>query len=364
MNSAKTILKIDLAAIAGNYKLLQSNCENSKVGATVKANAYGLGAAQIAKVLHAGGCEDFFVVSVAEGLELRSLLGNGVNIYILYGPFTEDCDFLQEHNLIPVINHLGQLELWQKLARRLQKELPFVLHIDTGINRLGMPVNEVKRLIDKADLFSNLKMLYLMSHLTASEEKDSPSNSQQLLLFNQLAAYFPGIKKCFVNSSGIFLGSDYHFDLARPGAAIYGLNPTPYAANPMKNVIALVSPIIQIKTIESGEMVGYNGTFTADRNHTIATLPIGYADGYLRALSNTGIVYINNRPAPVVGRISMDLITVDISDLSPADIFLGQEVEIIGKNSPADKIAKLCNTNGYEILTSLGKRFERVYTKV
>jgi alanine racemase len=270
---------------------------------------------------------------------------------------------MREHNLTPVINHLRQLELWQKLSATLQKRLPFILHCDTGMNRLGMNKAEFEKLVASPDLYKNLDLKFIMSHLSSGEDISSEANETQLKLFKRLSDNFPGSKKSFANSSGIFLGTEYHFDLARPGAAIYGLNPTPYReTNPMCNTVRLTAPIIQISHIASGSQVGYNGTFQAENDCTIATIPIGYADGYSRAFGNKGIVYINDKPAPVVGRVSMDLVTIDVSGFNENEIYLGQRVEVIGSNCTPDKIAKLSGTIGYEVLTNLGNRFERRYT--
>jgi alanine racemase len=364
ITSLKCILEIDLDALAKNYNFIKKTCNNSIVGAVVKSNAYGLGATWVAKKLSSTGCNDFFVMTIEEGIEIRKTLGTKGNIYVLHGTSVNDVVSFDEYNLTPVINNLGQLEIWQKLSLSLQKNLPFVLHCDIGINRLGMNKTEFKKLVANPDLYKNLNQKFIMSHLSSSDEMTNKVNESQLQLFKELSEHFPKVKRSLANSSAIFLGKDYHFDLIRPGAAIYGLNPTSnLKSNPMYNIIKLTAPIIHINKIASGETVGYNGTFVAKEETVIATLPIGYADGYSRSLSNQGIVYINNKKAPVVGRISMDLVTIDVSDFSDHEIYLGQTVEIIGANNPPDKIAKLFGTIGYEILTKLGNRFERIYNK-
>lgn len=362
-NSSKCILEIDLSAIVYNYDFLQKICGDALIGPVVKANGYGLGAAQIAKVLEKKGCRHFFAATIDEGIELRKVLGAKANIYVLYGVFSDDVRAMEEYRLIPVINHLGQLELWQKLSKTLRKELPFSLHCDTGMNRLGMSKAEFEKLVTNSDLYQNLNLGLVISHLSSSEDISHEANEVQLELFKQLTNNFLGSKKSFANSSGVFLGKDYHFDLVRPGAAIYGLNPTPYAAsNPMHNTVKLTAPIIQISKVAIGEGVGYNQTFIAKDDSIIATIPIGYGDGYSRAFSNNGIVYIDNMPAPIVGRISMDLVTIDVSEFNENEIYLGKRVEVLGPNCTPDKIAKLSGTIGYEVLTNLGNRFERIYT--
>ncbi len=364
MITSKCTLTINLDIIKNNYQALQKICMTTEVGAAVKANCYGLGMEQIAPVLASSSCRHFFVANKDEGVFLREVLNQQAvsfdvaNIYVLSGYFIADKDDFIKCNLIPVINSLKQLELWSDLAHQLNKKLSCFLHVDTGMNRLGMLESEVSSVSE----YDNIDVLCVMSHLASSEELDNKSNVQQLMKFQKLSALFPYAKKSFANSSGIFLGSKYHFDITRPGAALYGLNPTPYMSETVvKNPVSLIAPIVQIKELDVGQYVGYNGTYQVREVQLVATLPLGYADGYLRSLSNKGIVFINDKPAPIIGRISMDLITVDVSKIPVEELFLGQRVEIIGKNMSLDKIANLAGTSGYEILTMLGNRYNRVY---
>ena len=367
MISAKCTLTIDLDIIKNNYQALQKICGITEVGAAVKANCYGLGIEKIAPVLRDSGCKHFFVANKDEGRFLREILirnnaFDSSNIYVLNGYFTGDKDEFIRNKLIPVLNSLEQLKLWQDLAQRLNKRLSCILHIDTGMNRLGMLEHEIEILLSGTDL-DKIDILCVMSHLSSSEDPDSPANAEQLMKFQKLSALFPHAKKSLVNSSGIFLGAKYHFDIARPGVAIYGVNPTPYSLESViKNPVNLTAPIVQIKHLDEGQHIGYNRTYQLSEMHVVATLPLGYADGYLRSLSNKGIVFINDKPAPVIGRVSMDLITIDVSKIPAEDLFLGQTVEIIGSNMSLDKIANIAGTNGYEILTMLGNRYHRVYS--
>ena len=375
---AKCVLQINLDIIRDNYQALQKKFTGSTVAAAVKANCYGLGMSKIVPVLLASGCQHFFVANKDEGLKLKKVLNgfkdrlidegissninfNAIRVYILNGYFNSDEKDFRNHGLIPVINSLAQLELWQNLALKLNKNLPCFLHLDTGMNRYGMPEHEVKILV-KDFAPNNLNILCVMSHLCSAEYPQDSANAEQLTKFKALANLFPKVKKSLVNSSGIFLSSDYHFDIARPGAAIYGINPTPHLENSViKNPLLITAPIIGLNYVKAGEYIGYNRTYQAAENRLIATIPIGYADGYPRSLSNKGMVYINNKPAPIVGRISMDLTNIDVTNLPKEDLFLGQNVEIIGQNINLDKIANLAGTNGYEILTMIGNRYARVY---
>jgi alanine racemase len=364
MQSSKPTLNINLQNIEQNYQVLKSACPNAEVGAAVKADAYGLGAHKIAPILKKNGCKHFFVANCDEGIILRSIIGKDIDIYVFHGVFHNDVETFIEFNLIPVLNHLEQIEIWQKYANKLGQKLPCYIHIDTGMHRLGMQESEINTFDIKTHA-SNLDIQCVMSHLLSAEDPEANCNKMQLEKFNRLSTKFPGATKSLANSSGIFLGPDYHFDLTRPGAAIYGLDPTPYMQNSIiKPIATLKAPIIQLNSLKAGESVGYNGTYinNSKKSCSIATIPVGYADGFLRHFSNKGCVMIESHEAPIIGRISMDLTIIDISNIPSNLIFLGQSVEVLGELLTADKIAKLCGTNGYEILTSLGSRYERIYS--
>ncbi|PCJ22985.1 MAG: alanine racemase [Rickettsiales bacterium] len=364
MNNAKCSLQINLQTIKENYIALRKLCIGSEVGAAVKANSYGLGASRIAPVLQESGCKHFFVATCEEGVDLRQTLRGDANIYVLNGVFQNELEYFINHNLTPVLNNPEQVEIWQHYAARHGRRLPCFIHIDTGMHRLGFSSAEASEL--ELDLLrNNLDILCVMSHLASAEEVDNPFNKTQLERFTQRSAKFGDIKRSLANSSGIFLGRDYHFNLARPGAALYGINPAPYLENlTLKNPVKLSAPIIQLRDLPPGESVGYNSTHTNRRGDScsIATIAIGYADGLHRALSNKGVLYINGFEAPIIGRVSMDLTAIDLSNIPKNDVFLGQMVEVIGENSSPDELAKFCGTNGYEILATLGKRFKKIYT--
>ncbi len=365
MSSSKCTLHISLDIIEENYCALSRACPNSETGASVKANCYGLGMKQISPVLKKSGCKHFFVTNIEEGVGLRKILGSDINIYVLNGVFAEETKIFKEHGLVPVLNHLAQIRIWQEFANKLNHTLPCFIHFDTGMHRLGMPEAESANLV-QTDV-AGLDVLCVMSHLASGEEPDNLYNKKQLEKFIKLANKFPNAKRSLANSSGIFLGHDYQFDLVRPGAAIYGINPTPKTNEAtIKNPVQLFAPIIQIHQLPFGESAGYNSIYTNSRREScpIATIPMGYADGFLRCLSNKFTVHINGHKAPVIGRVSMDLVIIDVSLVPAKDLFLGQKVEVIGNNCTPDAMAKIAQTNAHEILTRLGDRLERIYTNL
>lgn len=363
MNFAHCTLEIDLSKIRQNYRILADICQNSQIGSVVKANSYGLGADIIASELQKQeNCQIFFVSSIDEGINLRKVINNQANIFVLNGVYNNDAKEFIEHKLAPVLNSLEQIEIWQKLAISKKQNLPCMLHIDTGMNRLGIGSTEIEHVINKQNLLQDLDIQYIVSHLSVSEELDNPYNLEQLTTFKHYLQYFKSIKASLANSSSIFLGPEYHFDLVRPGAALYGLNPIS-GLNPMHNPIKLTAPIIQLQELVEGRHISYGKTFMTNRCSLIATLPLGYADGYSRAFSNRGEVFIDDHCAPVVGRVSMDLITVDVTDVPRHKIFLGKQVEIIGNHCTIDRLANIIGTISYEILTKLGPRYKRVYVK-
>jgi len=357
---AGAVLTVDLGAIQENYRIIRKRLGDLACAAAVKANAYGLGAIEVSRALASVGCEEFFVVSVEEGIELRPVLGKAP-IHVLYGPMGGTGTALVEHNLTPVLNSLGDVERWGAQAKRLGRKLSCDLHFCSGMNRTGFPAAEAATLAEEPGRFTGLTVDIVMSHLHSADVPGSPYSAEQLECFHDIRASFPMGRASLANSSGIFLGGDYHFDLSRPGIALYGGNPTPNAANPMRGVITLQSRILQVRTIAAGDVVGYGATFRASNIHRVATVPLGYADGYHRMLSNRGLTHIDGIPCPVLGRISMDLISIDVTAVPHDRAHPGAPVEIIGPNQDTEEMAKRTGTNSNEILTSLGNRFHRIY---
>jgi alanine racemase len=370
MPDAQTaILTIDLAAIAANYRALAEQVAPATCGAAVKADAYGLGAAMVAPVLYREGCRHFFVATLDEGLALRQVLPHAL-IYILNGLPPGAAASVANAELIPVLCSLEQIEDWRKFCMTSGLQKPAALQIDTGISRLGLPQADVVRLATDPRLLRGFPIVHVMSHLACGDEPASPMNDRQLMLFKTLIERFPwpthgpnSVKPTFgiSASSGIFLGTDFHFDLVRPGAALYGLEPVSGRPNPMCPVVRLQGKILQIRDVDVGMAVGYGATHRFEGPSRLATIGAGYADGIFRTLGNRGAVFVAGERAPVVGRISMDLMTVDVGRMPRAAVYPGAVVDIIGPEQSVDDLARSAGTIGYEILTALGKRYQRRY---
>ena len=355
------LLSIDLDAICANWRLLKEMLGPADCAAVVKADAYGLDASRVAPALARAGCGHFFVAHLDEAIALRPHLPAAARLYVLHGaPPGVEAEFLV-HDLIPVLNSLPQVDAWSRLARAEQRALPALLQVDTGMARLGLSAGELADIVADPGRLHGIQLRYLMSHLACAEAQDDPTNALQLKHFRAALAAFPQIPGCFANSSGIFLGRDYHFGLARPGAALYGIAPVAGAANPMRAVIRLQGKVIQTRQIEAGTGVGYGLSWRAAHTSRIATVAVGYADGYLRSLSNRGLARVNGVELPLVGKVSMDTITLDVSAL-PADALpTGSLVDLIDDSHGVDAVAQRAGTIGYEILTSLGGRYARHY---
>ena len=356
---AGATLTIDLGAIARNYRSLRERVAPARCAVVVKADAYGLGVAQVAPVLAKAGAETFFVATLDEAIELRGLVADA-GIAVLDGalPGTE-AEFIARR-LTPVLNDLGQIERWAALARERQR-LDAIVHIDTGMNRLGLPPYEVDRLAAEPERLDGLDLRLVMSHLACAEERDNAKNAEQQAAFAAQRARLPAAPASLANSSAIFLGPEYHFDLARPGVALYGVNPTPGRSNPMAEVVRLQARIIQVRDVDTPQTVGYGAAHRVTAPARIATVPVGYADGYLRSLSSHGFAAIGDVRIAVVGRVSMDLITLDVSDLPGERARPGATVDLIGGACPVDEVAGWAGTIAYEMLTSLGHRYARRY---
>ena len=358
---ADAVLTIDLAAVVANWGKLRRMVEPASCAAVVKADAYGLGADRVAPALAAAGCHGFYVAQLDEGTALRRLVPEA-EIAVFDGvlPGTE-AEFAQ-HRLVPVLNSLEQIERWAALARG-DRDLPAILHIDTGLNRLGLGPGDVDRLAAQPQRLAGLALRAVISHLACADQPADPMNAAQLESFGRLRAKLPRARASIASSSAIFLGPAFHLDEVRPGAALYGIQPLPNEPNPMAQVIELHAQILQVRDVDSAMTVGYGATHRVRRSSRIATIGVGYADGYFRALSNRSLGFIGDHPAPLVGRVSMDLITLDVTDVPAALACPGACVELIGPHRKVDHIAADAGTIGYEILTSLdaGRRFHRRY---
>ncbi|MBL0375246.1 alanine racemase [Rhizobium sp. KVB221] len=354
-------LVIDLQALKTNYVKLAGLVGVAEAGAVVKADAYGLGAARIAPALYEAGCRKFFVAHLQEAASLKRYLPKDARLYILNGLLPSGEKFAAANGFVPVLNSLEQIANWAATARALARELPAVLQFDTGMSRLGLSGEEIATLLDDPSLLDGIDMQFVMSHLASADEGGSQQNVDQLAVMKASAQLFPDVSLCFANSGGIFLGGTYHGALVRPGIALYGGIPTDAATTRMQQVVRLDARVIQTRTVPAGTLVGYSGAHLTSRETRLATIAAGYADGLPRSLSDRGAAYFGETRLPIVGRVSMDSITLDVSALPSGTLKLGSLVELIGPHQTLEDIAAAAGTISYEILTSLGHRYHREY---
>jgi alanine racemase len=365
---AGAVLEIDLGAVAANWRLLAERAAPAMCAAVVKANGYGLGAVPVARALAASGVRLFFVATLDEGIALREALGGGYEIAILNGPFPGTAAEFVAHDLIPVLNHPGQIAEWTScsldpLPRKRGRvgvvvPAPAILHVDTGMARLGLTPREFAAFVDSRPAIA---WRAVISHLACAEEPEHPLNRRQRDRFAEAVSRLPGVPASLAASSGVFLGAPHHFDLVRPGAALYGVNPLPGRPNPLRPVVRLAARIIQTREIDSGESVGYGAAHVMQAPGRVATVGLGYADGGLRALSRRGCGFVGGKRVPLLGRVSMDLCAFDVSAVPPALTRPGMTIELLGPGYGVDEVAADAGTIGYEILTALGARYHRVY---
>jgi len=351
---------IDLEALADNYRILCERAKPAKVGAAVKANAYGVGLAPVARILFESGCRTFFTAHFEEALTLRTVLPQAI-IAVLHGLTPPAFGEAIAARIVPVINTLEALEAWQRCARRRGEALLAFIHLDTGMNRLGLAPPEGEILAAEPARLDGITVSAWLSHLACADDAEHPKTTAQLHAFQAILKKLPAAPVSLANSSGIFRGQDYLFDLVRPGAALYGINPTPPLPNPMRAVVTLRAPILQVRGVDAPMTVGYGATHVIPKKGRVATVALGYADGFLRSLGNKGRGKIGDHLVPVIGRVSMDLVTLDVSALPDGAVYPGSMVEFIGPHYTLDQLAADAGTIGYEILTGLGSRIERVY---
>jgi alanine racemase len=363
--SASAILTINLGALVANWLRLRGMSQRAECAAVVKADAYGLGMEQAASALSRAGCKTFFVATIAEAGSLRALLPDAT-IYVLGGLLTNTAPLFQVHNLRPVLNSEAEVKEWAEYCAASGQPLPAAIHIDSGMNRLGLSALEVDAIAPVASLWKMFELSLIMSHLACSDEVGHPKNERQRKIFDALRAKLPSAPASLANSAGILLGRQHHYDMVRPGIAIYGGRPQQTGDNPFQPAVTLFGRILQVRDVVSGETIGYGATRTLKRPTRIAVVAVGYADGIFRALSTRddkeGLsVFIGGHAAPILGRVSMDLITVDVTTI-PGDIARrGEWVELIGPNVSAQAMAHHAGTIDYEILTNLGTRALRRY---
>lgn len=358
---AGAILTVDLDAIAANYRLLSRRLGTAECAAVLKADAYGLGAARVAPILSAAGCRTFFVAHLDEGIALRRYVPREADVWILHGaPRGAEAECL-EHGLVPVINTPGQLARWAALARTRACRLPGLLQVDSGMSRFGLSPAEVAAVADRASEHDAVAWRLVMSHLACADAPDSDANPTQRSRFEDARRRLPPMRASLAASSGIFLGADYHYDVARPGAALFGVAPAAGRPNPLKPVVKLEARVLQVRDVPARTAVGYGYTARTAVASRLATVAVGYADGFLRSASGRGAAWAGGAALPILGRVSMDSIVVDASALPAGALAEDDMVEIIGPHRSLDAVAADAGTIGYEVLTGLGDRYERRY---
>ena len=368
--SAGLRLTVDLGALVENWRDLARRSVKARTSAVVKADAYGLGIEDIGETLYAAGARDFFVATADEGATLR-LYAPEARIFVLSGiwPGMERRFF--ENDLVPVIASEEQLTFWMAVLSDYG-DYPCALQVDTGFNRLGLPMDDAIALADDVSRPASFAPVLVMSHLACGDDPSNAMNKQQLEAFRKVSNAFEDIEASLANSAGIFLGSDYHFDLTRPGIATYGGEAVPGMANPMRPVATAEARIIQTRSVKSGETVGYGRALQLTRDSRLAIVSAGYADGYMRSQSSGGVPlrqtgiagghgFVAGHKVPVAGRITMDLTIFDVTDLPDNLVRAGDYIELFGNNISVDEAARSAGTIGYEILTSMGLRHERRY---
>lgn len=349
-------LDIDLAAIAANWRALRARHVPGATGAVLKADGYGLGAAPIAARLLAEGCRHFFTATADEAIALRAVVPEAMLCALngLASGTERDC---ASHGIWPALGSLDEVARWSAAGRAVGRPLPALLHVDTGMARTGLSAAEIASVRDEPALLDWVEIRFVMTHLVSAERPGEAVNEAQRARLAALSWLLPSVPRSLANSAGIFLGARFGSALARPGAALYGVNPTPGRANPMGEVVRLSAPVLQLRDIPRGATVGYNEGWLAARASRIATVGVGYADGWPRRLTDRGHAAFDGRTVPLVGRVSMDLTTYDVTD-EPA-IRAGSRLELIGTSRTLSDVAAEAGTNEYEILTSLGRRYWR-----
>lgn len=357
-------LTVDLAALRRNWQALDKVSHGALTGAVVKADAYGIGIPQASRALYQAGARFYFAATPDEGVAVRAALPEDAHIFVLDGLYPGAAPLYVGERLMPVLSSLPMLEEWLEACLARNEALPAALHFDTGMNRLGFRLNEasiVRRMIDQLGYAPQM----IMSHLACADQPSHEKNRTQLALFTSVMAQFPGVPASLANSAGLMTGRENHFQMVRPGIALYGGRAVQGRRNPMSPVVTLEAPILQVKEARTGETVGYGASQALVRDSRLAIIAIGYADGFLRALSSSNQrpgarVAVRGRHAPVVGRVSMDTVIVDITELPEMPV-PGEMVEIIGPHVSVDDLADVAGTIGYEILTSLKGRYSRSY---
>jgi alanine racemase len=355
-----TLITVDLDSLEANYRFCRQQLHPASCAAVVKADAYGLGISRIAPALWHAGCSQFFTATFREGITLRSLLP-GAEVFVLEGVTEVSLDAFCEHHLVPVLISPAHSALWADKARELGRPLPAIIHIDTGMTRLGFGEPELHELLQGRDDLVWLDTRYVMTHYACADDSEADKSHQQLEQFDRLRKLLPPAPTSVGNSAGGLLGDPWSGDMARIGIALFGGNPYLGDMPPLKPVLRVQSRVLQLREITPGTTVGYGATHEADSNTMIATVGTGYADGYPWSLGNRGIASVGGRRVPVVGRVSMDLITLDVTGVPPELVQPGRMVDLIGPDISLEEVAERAGTINYEILTRLSQRARRKF---
>ncbi len=358
------VLTIDLDALKANYRSLATRAAPAKTGANVKADAYGLGIDVVVPALADAGCENFFVATLSEAMNVRAAAPHA-RIFVLNGfPVAAEAIFAS-HALTAVLGSRDEIDAFQTALTNGHKLPSPALHIDTGMQRLGLTIEEARTFArDYSAKKFSFMLAIVMTHFVESEVQNSHVTEAQIVTFDAMRALFPNVPSSLSNSSGFFIGRDIGYDLVRPGYALYGGNPCPGRPNPMKPVVRLEVPVIQTRDVLKGTKIGYGGEYTAKRDSRLAIVSIGYADGYPRGAKTTDTkagadCLIAGRRCPIIGRMSMDLAIVDITDCPRDQVRRGTMATIFGDEMTLDEVGDKSGTIGYELLVHLGRRFRR-----
>jgi alanine racemase len=362
---ARAVLTINLDALRANWAKLNEVTGAAECAGVIKADAYGLGLEPIVQALREGGCETFFVATISEGQRVRMAVP-GAAIYVLDGLLPGAAPAYAGFDLRPCLGSLAEVHEWAAYGAATGRRLRAAIHIDTGMNRLGLPAADVSELASETAVFAHVDVALVMSHLACADEPANPMNQRQRKDFDALRALLPPAPASLANSGGVFLGPDFHYDLVRPGIALYGGRAAEGQANPMQWVVQLQARILQVRHCDEGQTVGYGATYTCDRPMRVATIACGYADGFLRAISRVGrssgaVGFLGPHPVPIIGRVSMDLITLDVTDVPETLAQRGAWIEVMGARTTVDDLTDRAGTIGYELLTRLGRRIHRIY---
>lgn len=361
--SAVGDLQIDLSAVQANWRRFSTLAPGCDVAAMVKADGYGLGAGEVGPALAEAGCREFFVAEPGEAIALRAVLPDA-HIFVLAGVAAGAEAVFDEYRLVPVLISLEQVDRWATHARTLGHRVTASVHVDTGMNRTGLDRHDTDALLADPGRLDGIDVVHVMSHLACADEPDHEFNVVQRERFVHVRERLTSGRASLANSAGVGLGAGYHFDHVRPGVGLYGADPTPDGRLALAPVVSLHAPVVQVRSSRPGDTVGYGATHRVTGERRLATVAAGYGDGYHRSASGRGHVAFGGRRAPIVGRVSMDLLTVDITDLPDhVRVEAGTPAELIGDTVTIDHVASAAGTIAYEVLTNLGRRYTRSYTR-